>query len=33
MNGDWELRNVASNIEGERIEMTVVDVEEGEKRE
>jgi hypothetical protein len=33
VNGDWELRNVASNIEEEEIKMTVIDVEGREKRE
>jgi hypothetical protein len=33
VNGDWELRNVASNIEKKEIEMIVVNVERGKKRE
>jgi hypothetical protein len=33
MNGDWKLRNVASNIEREGIEMILVDVEREKKRE
>jgi hypothetical protein len=33
VNGDWELRNIASDIEGEGIEMTLVDVEKEEKKE
>jgi hypothetical protein len=33
VNGDWGLRNIASDIERERIEMTVVNVEEEKKRE
>jgi hypothetical protein len=35
VNGDWKLRNVhiTSDIEGKGIEMTIVDVERGEKRE
>jgi hypothetical protein len=33
MNGNWELRNVASDIEGERIEITIVNIEREEKRE
>jgi hypothetical protein len=32
VNGDWGLRNVTGNIEKERIEMTVVDIEEEKKR-
>jgi hypothetical protein len=32
VNRDWKLRNIASDIEEKRIEMTVVDVEKGEKR-
>jgi hypothetical protein len=33
VNGDWGLRNITSDIEREGIEMTVVNVEEGKKRE
>jgi hypothetical protein len=33
MNGDWGLRNVASDIERKGIEMTVVNVERGKKKE
>jgi hypothetical protein len=33
VNGDWELRNIANNIERKRIEMIVVNVERGKKRE
>jgi hypothetical protein len=33
VNGDWGLRNITSNIEREKIEMTVVDIEKEKKRE
>jgi hypothetical protein len=33
VNGDWELRNITSDIERKEIEMTVVDVERKKKRE
>jgi hypothetical protein len=33
VNRDWELRNIASNIEEKRIEITVVNIEKREKRE
>jgi hypothetical protein len=32
VNGDWELRNITSNIERKGIEITVVDVEKEKKR-
>jgi hypothetical protein len=32
MNGDWELRNVTSDIEEKEIEMTVMDVKKRKKR-
>jgi hypothetical protein len=33
VNGDWGLRNITSDIERKRIEMTIVNVERGKKRE
>jgi hypothetical protein len=33
VNGHWELRNIASDIKRERIEMTVIDIKRGKKRE
>jgi hypothetical protein len=33
VNGDWKLRNIASDIEEKEIEITLVDIERKEKRE
>jgi hypothetical protein len=32
VNGDWKLRNIASDIERKRIEMTLANIEEKKKK-